>query len=240
MKKLKMSVIIVGIFILSMMQVYADTKSNSKPNIFPASTGMVGMVAGTKVNIRTYPDICAPIIEQIGNTQVRVIGKNHEWYKIRLPLGEGWIYKKYVDIDHDELIPYSKVIGEQIVDYGKQFIGTPYVWGGNNLKKGVDCSGFTQQVYKTFNISISRVSYMQAREGKTIKKSQLIPGDLIFFDTHGVNRGNISHVGIYIGQDKFLHADATRGVMISSLNSNYYKRNYVKSIRVIDIDKRLT
>ncbi len=235
MKKLKMCVIIGCFFILSMMQVYANTKSNSKINIFPTSKGMVGMVLGTKVNIRKYPNIGAPVIKQIGSSEVRVIGKNRDWYKIRLPLGDGWIYKKYVDVDCEELIPYSKVIGEEIVDYGKQFIGTPYIWGGNNLTKGVDCSGFTQQVYKTFNISMSRVSYMQAKEGKTIAKSQLMPGDLIFFDTSGINRGNISHVGIYVGQDKFLHADATRGVMISSLNSNYYRRNYVKSIRVIDI-----
>lgn len=235
MRELKMSAIIVIVFICAMMPVYADTKSYSKTNIFPASTGMVGKVTGSNVNIRTYPHIHAPVIKQIGNTEVRVIGKNREWYKIRLSLGEGWIYKKYVDIDCEELIPYSKVIGEEIVDFGKQFIGTPYVWGGTNLKKGVDCSGFTQQVYKKFNISISRVSYMQAQEGTPVKKSQLMPGDLVFFDTHGVNTGKISHVGIYVGEDKFLHADATRGVMISSLNNSYYKRNYVKSIRVIDM-----
>jgi cell wall-associated NlpC family hydrolase len=74
---------------------------------------------------------------------------------------------------------------------------------------------------------------MQAEDGRTIPKSHLQTGDLVFFDTNGVNTGAISHVGIYVGENKFLHADSTHGVMISNLNSDYYTRNYVKSVRVL-------
>ncbi|MDY3368098.1 C40 family peptidase, partial [Zhenhengia yiwuensis] len=79
----------------------------------------------------------------------------------------------------------------------------------------------------------SRVSYMQALDGKEVSKNELRTGDLIFFDTTGINNGQISHVGIYMGDDKFIHSESTRGVTVSNLSSGYYTRNYVKAIRVL-------
>ena len=155
-------------------------------------------------------------------------------YRVKAKNQEGWIAKELIDAPKDSFIPYSKVLGEEIVEYGKLFIGTPYVWGGNDLKKGVDCSGLTKEIYEGFDISISRLSYTQVRDGKQISKSELRPGDLVFFDTSGVNNGQISHVGIYAGDGMFLHADSTKGVTLSSLSNSYYTRNYVTSSRILE------
>ena len=92
--------------------------------------------------------------------------------------------------------------GQQVVDYAKQFIGTPYVSGGNSLKSGVDCSGFTQQVYLNFGVKLQRSSRSQyASNGYSVKKSELQPGDLVFY-----GYSNVSHVAIYVGNDKVIHA----------------------------------
>ncbi|MHC1747710.1 MAG: NlpC/P60 family protein [Cellulosilyticaceae bacterium] len=233
MRKVKKCIGIGLLFLLSFIQVYAFPNNDQAERIFPSYSGMSGQVAGKNINIRKYPDIYAETIGVVHSGPVKVIGKNHEWYKIKINNTEGWIYNQYVRVKDEEIIPYAKVLGEEIVEYGMQFIGTPYVWGGSNLKHGVDCSGFTQEVYKAFDIDISRVSYMQANDGKIIPLKELMVGDLIFFDTTGKNDGSISHVGIYVGDKKFIHSDGTRGVMISSLTSNYYSQKFVRGIRVL-------
>ena len=92
--------------------------------------------------------------------------------------------------------------GEKVVAYAKQFIGTPYVSGGNSLTKGVDCSGFTQQVYKNFGVSLQRSSRSQyASNGYAVSKNELKPGDLVFY-----GYGSVSHVAIYTGNGQVIHA----------------------------------
>lgn len=92
--------------------------------------------------------------------------------------------------------------GEKVVAYAKQFLGTPYVSGGTNLKTGVDCSGFTQQVFKNFGINLQRTSRSQySSNGYAVTKSNLQPGDLVFY-----GYGSVSHVAIYIGNSQIIHA----------------------------------
>ena len=231
MRKLKMHMLIIGLVVCTYANVYAADHEGQ--NLFPKSLGMTGEIQGEDVHIRNHPDVHADVIYKVSHRPIQVIGKNHEWYKVMIEEEEGWVYNQYVEIEHADLIPYAKVKGEELIEYGLQFLGTPYVWGGNNLIGGVDCSGFTQQVFGAFDIDISRVSYMQAEDGEEISKDELRTGDLIFFDTTGINNGNISHVGIYMGDDKFIHSESSKGVTISHLSSNYYTRNYVKAIRVI-------
>lgn len=97
------------------------------------------------------------------------------------------------------------VSGADIVKFALQFKGTPYVWGGNDLRKGVDCSGLVQQVYKNFGINVSRTTYSQIGEGKAVKMNELQAGDMVFFDTNPRQKGP-DHVGIYIGNGQVLHA----------------------------------
>ncbi len=119
------------------------------------------------------------------------------------------------------------VNGQQVVDYLMQFRGTPYVWGGNSLSSGIDCSGLLQQGFKHFGIDISRTTYTQIGEGKAVGMGDLQVGDAVYFDTDKSTAGP-DHVGIYIGNGKFLHAPKTGDVVkISDMTDSYYSSRFM-------------
>lgn len=93
-----------------------------------------------------------------------------------------------------------------------KYIGIPYAYGGTTTS-GFDCSGFTQQVFQDLGISLTRTSSGQYSQGSAV--SSKLPGDLVFFDTSGKG---ISHVGIYIGDNQFIHASSSKGVTVSGLD----------------------
>jgi lipoprotein Spr/probable lipoprotein NlpC len=100
---------------------------------------------------------------------------------------------------------------------------------GGMSKSGTDCSGFVKQTFATlFDITLPRDTLLQAKAGADLDKSELRPGDLVFFRIN--NR--TQHVGIYLEEDKFLHASTSRGVMISSMTHPYWQNRYWKSVRV--------
>lgn len=105
-------------------------------------------------------------------------------------------------------------LGQAVVNYAMQFLGNPYVYGGNSLTNGVDCSGFTSQVMKHFGISLNRSSSSQyANNGSYVSSDNLQKGDLLFY---GYN-GSVSHVAIYIGGGQVIHANDERtGICISN------------------------
>ena len=108
---------------------------------------------------------------------------------------------------------------KQIVEYAMKFKGNRYVWGGNSLTKGVDCSGFTQQIYKKFGVNLARCSYAQAKNGKEIAFEDLKPGDLLFYYNKKLKR--IGHVALYIGDNQIIHAQSSRtGIVVSKWNYN--------------------
>lgn len=112
--------------------------------------------------------------------------------------------------------------GQDIVDFARQFLGTPYVWGGNDLKSGVDCSGLVQQVFKNFGITTSRTTWTQIGEGSAVDMQGLRPGDLVFFDTDRSVSGP-DHVGIYMGNGKMIHAPRPgKPVEITDITKGYY------------------
>ena len=108
--------------------------------------------------------------------------------------------------------------------------GTPYRFGGAN-KRGIDCSAFVQKIYlSSFNIKLPRTTYRQVRQGYIINKSKLQVGDLVFFKTSLYE----NHVGIFIGNNRFMHVSSSQGVMISRLNNVYWRAKYWQSRRIID------
>lgn len=110
------------------------------------------------------------------------------------------------------------------------YLGVPYVYGGNG-REGIDCSGFTAQVYKSATKTLlPRSAREQYGVGTVVRPAELQFGDLVFFNTTGRVP---SHVGIYIEDDLFAHASVTRGVTFSSLESTYYKRRYVGARRIV-------
>ena len=114
----------------------------------------------------------------------------------------------------------------------KKKLGKRYVWGAVGPSV-FDCSGFTSYVYKKTGINIPRTSRAQSKYGKYVKRDQLKPGDLIFFDTSRRSKGIINHVGIYIGGNKFIHASsAKKRVVITSLNKAFYSKRYKWARRI--------
>lgn len=116
-----------------------------------------------------------------------------------------------------------------------KYLDTPYKYGGSTLN-GIDCSAFTQSVYQdALNVNLNRTARDQFTQGKVISsKEELRFGDLIFFNTR--RRVRPGHVGIYIGDGLFAHASTKGGVMISSLDEDYYSKRYMGARRVVDDD----
>ncbi len=127
------------------------------------------------------------------------------------------------------------VSGNELVEFAKKFIGTPYAWGGNSLTEGIDCSGLVQQVYKHFGINVSRTTYTQIGEGKAVKMNELQPGDMVFFDNDPSKSGP-DHVGIYIGDGKMIEAPRPgKSVQISDITSGYWQPYFMGGRRVSGI-----
>lgn len=111
-----------------------------------------------------------------------------------------------------------------------KWIRTPHRLGGNN-QNGIDCSGFTQHIYKkVYKKKIPRSSQQQYRKAHKVSKAKLKEGDLVFFSA-ARSKKQISHVGIYLKNNLFIHTSSSQGVIVSSLNETYYRRNWVSGGR---------
>jgi len=116
------------------------------------------------------------------------------------------------------------------------FIGAPYRFGGSSLK-GIDCSSFVQKIYRIFDITLPRNAAQQSKVGIGISRENLTQGDLVFFHT---NR-SLGHVGIYIGNNEFVHASSkSKGVRIDSLDTPYYQKRFQRAVRVKGLDNNGT
>ncbi len=132
---------------------------------------------------------------------------------------------------------YSQVLGfdvknvfdNQVFDIVADWMGTPYRYAGKN-EDGIDCSGFVNMVVKKVTGNIAGINSLDMyNNSKHISRDRLKPGDLVFFKTRG---RRVSHVGIYLGDDKFAHSSTSNGVIVSDLNEEYYKKRFVKGGRI--------
>lgn len=190
------------------------------------------------LKVRDDASLNGAVLTQVPkNEELDYVETVGEWVKVNIDGNEAYVFGEYVDIIQklDTAVTMKELkYGEgvtnlrvDIVEYAKQFIGNPYVWGGTSLTKGADCSGFVQSVFKKFNINLSRTSRTQAGDGKKISASELQPGDLIFYAD---SSGTINHVAIYIGNSQVVHASSPKtGIKIS----NYNYRTPVKYVDVI-------
>ena len=127
-------------------------------------------------------------------------------------------------------LDYNK---ENILKNAKKHLGEPYVWGGTK-PNGFDCSGYMQYIYRKEGVSIPRTAYAQSKVGKKVSRFNLKKGDLLFFLTDKSRGIPVTHVGMYIGDGKFIHAASKRkGIIITSLNESRYSRLLVKATRII-------
>lgn len=118
-----------------------------------------------------------------------------------------------------------------LISEAREWLGTPYKYGGNT-RSGVDCSGFVYHVYRnSLDISLPRNSARQHDYCSKVKREDLATGDLVFFATNKGSR-SVSHVGLYVGDNKMIHASTRRGVIVQDLSDDYYKKAYVGAGRV--------
>ncbi len=159
--------------------------------------------------------------KQVNVTKKKVVG-GATWLYGTASGKKGWMNAKYLSSKKVTQVSNSSNFSSAI-SYGARFLGIPYVWGGTT-PSGFDCSGFTSYVYRNaLGKSIPRTSGAQYTASKKISKSQLQVGDLVFFNTSG---GGVSHVSIYAGNNKLLHA-AGKQVKYSNLYDGYWNKRIV-------------
>lgn len=178
------------------------------------------------------------------NTKITITGEENGWYKVSYNGKEGYISKSLVTEGEPPATTSSRSQEEprsattttaqassnNVVQVAESYAGSRYVSGGSS-PSGFDCSGFTQYVYGKCGVTLSRTSYTQATQGTAVNKSELQPGDLLLFHYYGSS--SIGHVGIYVGNGKFIHAaNSNRGVVYDSIESGYYADNYAGARRL--------
>ena len=130
-------------------------------------------------------------------------------------------------------VPVDIVQNVDLFRFIRDWYKTPYRFGGTQ-KSGIDCSAFTQKLYKEiYDLTLDRMVSLQRKQVLPVDRSRLMQGDLLFFHT---TRPGLSHVGVYLGGGRFIHASATRGVIIDNLDSPYYTKAFRMGGRMIDID----
>lgn len=117
---------------------------------------------------------------------------------------------------------------QEAIAEGKKVLGTPYKWGGTT-PAGFDCSGFIGYTFKKAGKTLPRTTAEIYKQGKAVSKSNLQEGDFVYFQTY---KKGPSHMGIYIGNNEFIHSSSSKGVSITSLDNSYWKKRYIGAKRL--------
>ena len=186
-------------------------------------------------NLLKEPYSSSDVIKNLNyGESVNIIEVHSNWVYVKYNSDYGYIDKSLIELTEKitKKTEYFNSNVLSIIEYSKQFLGKPYVYGGTDLETGTDCSGFTYAIFNKFGINLYRTSKDQYSNGTYIEKENLQPGDLVFFSTGDEN--NISHIGIYIGNEEYIHsADEENGVIISNLNNPYSLKYYFGARRVL-------
>lgn len=217
-----------------------------------------GSVNPYLANLRSGPSTSNSIVATAScGEKVYIFGFNCGWYKVKYNGTVGYIRSDLVTLTE---VPYcnhggsntygggssssssssssgsssssSSSLGEQVAATAQKYVGCPYIFGGTS-PSGFDCSGFVQYIYKLYGVSLYRTADVQLNNGWSVSYGDLRPGDLVFFAGTYNTSAAASHVGIYIGGGKFVHAaNSSTGVVVSNLGDSYYTSHYVGARRI--------
>ena len=187
---------------------------------------------GSTLNMRSGADTSFDSLCSIpSGTVLALEGIYDGWYQVTYAGNTGYVSSDYITITTEPVTAASSALGEQIVALAKQYMGTPYVLGGNG-PNSFDCSGFTKYIYAQFGYTLNRTATDQLQNGVSVSRDELQPGDLVFFKYR--TSKPVSHVGIYIGDGEFIHASTNKyEVQIDQMNYGHYDNVYVYARRLI-------
>lgn len=198
----------------------------------------VATVTADQLRVRSEPNTDSSVTARIAEgEELEVVSVLDGWVQVNITSTQAFVSSEFVNI-HDTLpkgvtlqeLSYGGGVSNTAVDlieYAKQFLGNPYVYGGTSLTKGTDCSGFTLRIFEHFGYSLNRTSAAQANNGRRVSLSEIQPGDLLFYN-YGAG---IGHVAIYIGGGQIIHASTERtGIIIG----NAYFTTPACAVRIIE------
>lgn len=204
-------------------------------NDYLSKEDKTGTVTGSAVNVRKAPGTDSEIIGLVYRGQtLPVIGKAEGWVNIKYNDVTGWVSADYISMAVGEAVEEANKIAniskaQEIVNEAMKHVGKPYVYGANG-PSAFDCSGFTSYVYKQFGYNLNRTAAGQNSNGTYVSRENLQVGDIVLFGNSYIN-----HAGIYIGNDKFVHANnAQTGVIVTTISdSPYYSSRFVCGRRIV-------
>ena len=212
-------------------EVLDDTASTAEAE---ETETLYGLVNTSVLNVRSGASTDYDRVGKLsGGTVVTILGESGDWYQISTDSLTGYVSGEYLTVVDAAALEELSAKGAQLVSLAMQYLGVPYVYGGAS-PSGFDCSGFVYYLCKTLGVSVPRTATSQWNGGyDKVSKSELQPGDLVFFSSYA-GGSSIGHVGIYIGNDQFIHSSSpsSGGVIISGMDENYYSARYVGACRI--------
>lgn len=206
-----------------------------------------GIINANGVNFRKSPGTNSKVISSLKkNTSLQILDITKGWNKVKIGSKVGYVSSKFVNISaasektsrSGNVVAFTAgnddgSINSKIIEYARNFEGVRYSYGGANPQTGFDCSGFVGYVYKKFDVKLNRSAQGMYSNGVKVSKTQLKPGDILFFDASSRKAaGQIDHAGIYIGGNTFIHASSSNGkVRVQKLSE--YRGTYIGAKRVV-------
>ena len=205
--------------------------TEAPPTEASAATAPEGMVKVTLLNFREQPNTDAAVIEQLPyGTIVEIVEHQGEWTYISFNGMRGYLYSEHLLLPDENGDYFGDK--DEVIAFARQYLGYRYRYGGSSPSTGFDCGGFVRYVYSNFGVELPMGATSQYNTlSWKVAREELQPGDLIFFRAPGTK--NIGHVGIYIGEGRFIHATKPGDVVsIDTVNSGYYNTYYYGAARI--------
>lgn len=205
----------ITIFSLVFLFIFSTTLTTAPKKEVKAAEGYSGKIFRHWTRLRTGKSKKAKVLKTLKvGTAVTVYGTSGSWRKVSVAGKTGYVPKQYVYVGTKapSLTGSTYKKEQTVAEFAQRFVGNPYVWGGTDLNRGADCSGFIGSIYRSFGYKLPRSSSELRSAGRKVSYSQKQPGDIICYN---------GHVAMYIGNGKIVHASSRKTGIKISQRANY-------------------